>query len=100
MTATASHDWVDGVAGQRIRRKDELEHWVKDLHVTLNDDRESWLTPEDDLDDVALAPLPVPQPTEDHIGHDGRTTDWSTDPSGNLKDRPSGPYAGRHRAAD
>ena len=97
MTATASHDSVDPAGGQRRRRTDELEHWVTDLHVTLNDGTDSWLTPEDDLDDLASAPLSVPPPT---TGDDSHTTAWSTDPNGSLTGYPPGPYAGRHRAAD
>lgn len=100
MTATASHDGIDPVGSQRRRRTDELEHWLTDLHVTLNDDTENWLTPEDDRDALAPAPSPVPLPTEDHIGHDSRSTARSTDPSGSLAGYPPGPYAGRHRAAD
>lgn len=97
MTATASHDWVDPGGGQRRRQSDELEHWVTDLHVTLNDETDSWLTCEDDLGDLASPPLPVPLPT---TGDDRRTTASSTDPRGSLKGYPPGPYAGRHRAAD
>jgi hypothetical protein len=96
MTAAASDDWIDRVGGRRIRRTDELEHWLTDLHVTLNE-TDSWLTPEDNLDDVAPTPLPEPRPT---TGHESRTTAWPTDPEGSLASWPTGVYAGRHRAAD
>jgi hypothetical protein len=99
MTATASPDSVDPIGGQRKRRTDELERWLTDLRVTVTDGTPDWLTLDGDRDDLAPASS-VPLPTEDHPGHDSRTTAWSTDPSESLKDWPSGPYAGRHRAAD
>lgn len=100
MTATASHDWVDPVAGQRRRRTDELEHWLTDLRAAVTDGTPGWLTPDGDRADLAPEPSPVPLPTEDHTGHDGLGTAWSTDSSGSLTSYPRGPYAGRHRAAD
>ncbi len=100
MTSTASHDPIDPTAGQQARRPDELEDWLTDLRVNLGDDPPDWLTPVDDIADLAREPSPVSLPTEDPSEQEGGTAANSTGPSRGLTGDPTGPAAGRHRAAD
>ena len=97
---TTAHDSVDPTAGQQVRRADELEDWLTDLRVNLSDDPPDWLTPVDDIDDVTPGLSTVPLPTEDDTGQERGTAASSTDPSGSLIGDPTGPAAGRHRAAE
>ena len=63
MTNTAPDHSVDPAADQQTGRPDELEDWLTDLRVTLNDDPPDWLTLEDDIADAAVAPAAVTPPT-------------------------------------
>jgi hypothetical protein len=77
MTTTAPNDSVDPSAGEQTRPVDELEDWLTDIRVNLNDDPPDWLTPEDDIADPDHEPAAAPAP-EDHPA----------------------PTVGRHRAAE
>jgi hypothetical protein len=90
MTNTVPDDSVDPTANQQTGRPDELEDWLTDLRVTLNDDPPDWLTPEDDTADAAPGPA-APPPTD--------TPPQSAPPDENAKDHGATPAVGRHRAA-
>ena len=78
MTNTAPDHSVDPAAVQHSGPADELENWLTDIRVNLNDDPPDWLTPEDDTTDP---------------DHQPGTPTRSTPPNGE-------PVVGRHRAAD
>lgn len=99
MTTTAHNDPVDPTADQHTRPADELEDWLTDLRVNLNDDPPDWLTPEEDAAHPTPGPAATP-PTEDHPVADTRTPDRSASPNQNLESDPHRPAVGRHRAAE
>lgn len=100
MTSMALDDSVDRTGDQQTRQPDELEDWLTDLRVTLNDDPPDWLTLEDHTVDPAAAPEAWPPPTGDHAAPDTGTPDHSAGSHGSLKGDQPGPAAGRHRAAE
>jgi hypothetical protein len=77
MTTTAPDGSVDPSAAEQTHQADELEDWLTDIRVNLNDDPPDWLTPEDDAADADGEPAATQAP----------------------EDRPL-PTVGRHRAAD
>jgi hypothetical protein len=78
MTTTAPNDSVDPGAGEQTRRADELEDWLTDIRVNLNDDPPDWLTPAEDIADPDSEPADTPPTSDDHPA----------------------PTVGRHRAAE
>ncbi len=76
MTTTSPDDSVEPGAGEQTRRPDELEDWLTDIRVNLNDDPPDWLTPEDDV------------------------TDPAGDPAASAAEVHPVPTVGRHRAAE
>ena len=99
MTNSVPDDSVDPTADQQTGRPDELEDWLTDLRVTLNDDPPDWLTPEDDTADPARGRA-APPPTEDHTLPDTDTPPQSAPPAENAKVDRAAPAVGRHRAAE
>ncbi len=79
-----------GATDQETRRPDELEDWLTDLRVTLNDDPPGWLTPEDEAADPDSV---SPPPAAGTPAHSARA-------DGDLKNDPPSPIVGRHRAAE
>jgi hypothetical protein len=77
MTTTAHDDSVDPSAGESTRPADELEDWLTDIRVNLNDDPPDWLTPEDDVADPDQETSAAPAPVDHRV-----------------------PTVGRHRAAE
>jgi hypothetical protein len=99
MTNTVPDDSVDPTADQQARRPDELEDWLTDLRVTLNDPPD-WLTPQDDAADPDPEPTAAPPPAEDHPLPDTSAPPHSAPRDGNPKDDRPSPAVGRHRAAE
>lgn len=92
-----SDDSVGPAADQQP--PDELEDWLTDLRITLNDDPPGWLTPMDDTTDPDPEPA-APPAAKDHPAPATGTTAQPEQPDGNLEgDRPA-PRVGRHRAAE
>jgi hypothetical protein len=100
MTNTASNDAVDPTADEQTRRPDDLEDWLSDLRVTLNDDPPDWLTPDDDVADPAPGSAATPSSIEESAVPDAGTPAHSARPDGNLEGDPRGPGIGRHRAPE
>lgn len=89
MTNTAPDDSADRGAGQATRGADELEDWLSDIRVNLEDDPPGWLMPEDDIADGVREPTHAVPDSGMPAGANG----------GPGADSP-GPAVGRHRAAD
>jgi len=100
MTNTAPDDSVDPNVNQQTRRPDELEDWLTDLRLTLNDDPPDGLTPEDDIADPTPESEAVPPPTEDHPLPDRDTPAHPLHQTETPKGDAAGPAVGRHRAAE
>lgn len=100
MTTTAHNDPVDPTADQHTRRADELEDWLTDLRVNLNEDPPDWLTPEEDIAGPAPGRTAATRPTEGQLVPDTETPDRSASPSANLEGDPPRRAVGRHRAAE
>lgn len=97
-----SDDSVGPTADQQTHRPDELEDWLTDLRINLNDDPPDWLTPMDDPADPGPEPA-APPAAEDHpVPATGTPAqpEQPERPDGDLKDDRPAPRVGRHRAAE